>query len=70
MITIQGNGIIQTIVVTKHLSTNLKKLDALLCFDCHNGITYKKEDMMFASELDLFSVGVSLVYRYKLWRQW
>jgi hypothetical protein len=33
MITIQGNGIVRTIVVTKHLGTNLKRPKVLLCFD-------------------------------------
>jgi hypothetical protein len=57
MITIQGNGIIRTIVVTKHVGTNLKRLEVLLCFDYQNGITNEEEDMMFVSELELFSIG-------------
>jgi hypothetical protein len=30
-ITIQGNGIISTIIVTKHLGGEIKKLEVLLC---------------------------------------
>jgi hypothetical protein len=44
MITIQGNGTIRTIAVTKHLGTNLKRPEVLLCFDCRNpslGLTTK-----------------------------
>jgi hypothetical protein len=58
IITIQGNGTIQTIVVTKHLGINLKRPYVLLCFDYHDGITNEKEYMMFVSELELFSIGV------------
>jgi len=43
--------------VTKHLRTNLKRLEVLLCFDYQNGITNEEKDMMFASELKLFSIG-------------
>jgi hypothetical protein len=43
MITIQGNGTIQTIVVTKHLSTNLKRPKVLLCFNYQNGITNEEK---------------------------
>jgi len=57
MITIQRNGTVRTIVVTKHLRTNLKRLEVLLCFDYQNGITNEEKDMMFASELKLFSIG-------------
>jgi hypothetical protein len=58
MITIQGNGIVQTIVVTKHLGINLKRQDVLLCFDYHNGIIKEEKGMMFVNELELFSIGV------------
>jgi hypothetical protein len=57
MITIQGNGIVRTIVVTKHLGTNLKRLEVLLCFGYQNGITNEEEDVMFIDELELFFIG-------------
>jgi hypothetical protein len=43
MITIQGNGTIKTIKMTKHLGTNLKKPKVLICFDYQNGITYEEK---------------------------
>jgi len=43
MITIQRNGIVQTIVVTKHMGTNLKKLEVLLCFDIRMALQMKKK---------------------------
>jgi hypothetical protein len=57
MITIQRNGIVQTIAVTKHLGTNLKRLEVLLCFDYQNGIIDEEEDLMFVNEPKLFSIG-------------
>jgi hypothetical protein len=36
----------------------LKRLEVLLCFDYQNGITDKDEDMMFANEPKLFSIGI------------
>jgi hypothetical protein len=56
MITIQGNGTIQTIAVIKHLGTNLKRLKILLCFDYQNGNIDEEEDLI--SELELFSIGI------------
>lgn len=56
MIMIQGNVIVRTIVATKHLSSKLKRLEILLCFDYQNGITNEEEDLMFVSEL-LFSIS-------------
>jgi len=41
MIMIQGNVIVQTIAVIKHLVINLKRLEALLCFDYQNAWHYK-----------------------------
>jgi hypothetical protein len=42
-ITIQGNGTVKTITVTKHLGGEVKKLEVLLCYDYQNGITNKKK---------------------------
>jgi hypothetical protein len=36
----------------------LKRLDILLCFDYQNGITNEEKDIMFVSELDLFSINI------------
>jgi hypothetical protein len=58
MIIIQGNGTIQTITMTKHLGTNLKRPEVLLCFDYQSGITNEEKDLMFANELELFSIGI------------
>jgi len=38
-ITLQGNGIIKIIIITKHLGGEVKKLEMLLCYNYQNGIT-------------------------------
>ncbi len=44
----------------KHLVINVKIPKILLCFDYQNGITDKKENIMFASELELFLLVTSI----------
>ncbi len=39
------------------LGINLKRPKVLLCFDYHNGIIDEEEDLMFANEPELFSIG-------------
>ncbi len=47
----------RTILVTKKLGVQTKKLKVLICYEFHSGIYDEDEDMMFAIELDLFSIG-------------
>jgi hypothetical protein len=54
---IPRNGIVQTIVVTKHLGTNMKRPKFILCFHYENGIINEEKDLMFANEPKLFSIG-------------
>jgi len=56
IVTIQGNGIVRTIIVTKHLGGEVGKSEVLLCYDYQNGIT-NEEDIIFAIEPKLFSIG-------------
>jgi hypothetical protein len=48
-LTIQGNGTIRTITITKHLGGEVRKLEVLQCYDYHNGITNEEEDIIFAT---------------------
>jgi hypothetical protein len=58
MITIQGNGTVQTIVMIKHAGTNMKRPKVLLWFHYQNGITYEEKELIFVNELVfLFSIG-------------
>ncbi len=43
--------------MTKHLGIEVKRSKVLLCYDYQNGITDEEEDIIFATELELFSIG-------------
>ncbi len=57
IVTIQGNGTIQTITVTKHLGNEIRRPKVLLCYNYQNGITDEEEDIIFVIEPKLFSIG-------------
>jgi hypothetical protein len=38
MVIIQANGTIKTIATMKHLGSNVKQLEVLLCYDFYNSI--------------------------------
>ncbi len=42
IVTIQGNGIIRTITVTKHLGNEVRKPKVLLCYNYQNAVTYEE----------------------------
>ncbi len=48
----------QLIIVTKHLGSEVRKLEVLLCYDYQNGITNEEEDNIFATKLELFSIRI------------
>jgi hypothetical protein len=56
IVTIQGNGTIITITITKHLEGEVRKPKVLLCYNYQNGITNEKKDIIFATKLELFSI--------------
>ncbi len=47
IVTIQGNGTVRTIIVTKQLGGEVKRPKVLLCYNYQNGIKYEEEDIMF-----------------------
>jgi hypothetical protein len=49
IITLQGNGIISIITLTKHLGGEVRKLEVLLCYNYQNGITNEEKDIIFAT---------------------
>jgi len=57
IVTIQKNGTIKTIIVTKHLRGEIRRLEVLLCYDYQNGIIHEEKDIIFAIEPVLFSIG-------------
>jgi len=58
IVTIQGNGIIKIIIITKHLGGEVRIPELLLCYDYQNGITYEEKYIMFATKSKLFSIGI------------
>jgi hypothetical protein len=56
LISIEGNGIVRTIVITKHLDNNTKCLKVLLCYDFVNRVTNEEENLLLAAKLDLFTI--------------
>jgi hypothetical protein len=57
IVPIQGNGIVRTIIVTKHVGSEVRRPKMLMCYDYHNGIIEEEEDIIFVIELKLFSIG-------------
>jgi len=53
--TIQGNGMVRTILVIKYLGAKVKIPQMLLCYNYQNGITNEEEDIIL--EPKLFSIG-------------
>jgi len=47
IVTIQGNGIVWTIMVTKHLGSEVRRLEMLFCYDYQNGTIDEEEDIIF-----------------------
>jgi hypothetical protein len=54
IVTIQGNGRVRTITITKHLGGEVRRPKGLLCYDYQNGITIEK-NIIFTTEPKLFS---------------
>jgi len=50
IVTIQGNGIVRTIIITKHLGSEVKRPKVLLCYDYQNGIIDEEEDIIFVTK--------------------
>ncbi len=49
LVTIQGNGIINKIVVIKQLGSDTKWLEVLMCYYFQHGITNDEKDVMFTT---------------------
>jgi hypothetical protein len=57
IVTIQGNGIVKTITITKYLGSEVRRPKVLLCYDYQNDITFEEEDIIIVIEPKLFSIG-------------
>ncbi len=61
IVTIQRTGTMRTIPVTKKLGIQTKRPKVLICYDFYFGIFDDEEDVMFAIELNMFSIGSIVV---------
>jgi hypothetical protein len=57
VITIQCNGTIRIILVNKNLGVETKRPQILVCYDMMEGLIDEEEDLIFETELELFSIG-------------
>jgi len=57
VITIQCNGTIKIILVNKNLGVETKRPQILVCYDMMEGLIDEEEDLIFETELELFSIG-------------
>jgi hypothetical protein len=58
LIIIESNGMVRIIVVSKHLDSNTKRLDVLLCYDMMEGVIDKEAKIFLIIELDLFTLRI------------
>jgi hypothetical protein len=57
MVTIEGNGIIKIVFVSKYLSGNFKWLQVVINYNFLEGVT-NEEETLLVFELNLFSIRV------------
>ncbi len=76
IVTIQRNGTVKTITITKHLGGEARIPKMLLCYNYQNGITNEEKDIIFATEPKLFSIRtINLLHiiqyvKTRMWRSW
>jgi hypothetical protein len=63
IVTIQENGTIKTIIVTKCLGGEVKRPKMLLCYDYQNGIIDEEEDTIFATKLELLLIQTIILLK-------
>jgi hypothetical protein len=54
IITVEGNGMVQTISITKHLDRNTKSLKVLLCYNLMENVIDEKEEIFIIDKPDLY----------------
>ncbi len=53
-------------MVTKHLDSNTKRLEVLLCYDFANEVTNEEEDVLLALESNLFAIDTITLPKLKV----
>jgi len=60
-ITVQGNGIVKTISINKKLGEETRRPQVLICHDLMEGLTDEEEDLIFETNIELFSIGTIII---------
>jgi len=58
MVTIKGNDIVKIIFISKYLNGNIRQPQMIVSYNFMEGVTDEKEEMLFFSKLNLFSIGM------------
>jgi hypothetical protein len=67
MIAIEGNGMMWTIAMTKHLDSDTKHLEImLLCYDLTEWVTNEEEEILFTTKLNLFRIETIMQLELKI----
>ncbi len=57
MIIVQGIGTVRTLSITKKLGAESRRPQILICYDLLEGLIDEKEDLIFETKPQLFSIG-------------
>jgi hypothetical protein len=61
VITIQGNGIVTTILVNKELGAKIRRPQVLVCYDVLEGLIDGEEDLIFETKPKLFLISTTII---------
>ncbi len=62
MVTVEGNGIVKTIFVSKYLNGNIGRPQIIINYNFMEGVTYEEEETMCSFELYLLSIGMITLF--------
>jgi hypothetical protein len=57
VINVQGNGTAKTILVYKKMGAKSRRPEVLVCYDLLERLTNEKEDLIFETKVEMFSIG-------------
>jgi hypothetical protein len=66
LITIEGNGMVRIIAVTKHLDGNIKLHEVLFYFDFMNDVIDDMEGVLLQIELNIFTIGTITLLKLEM----
>jgi len=61
VIIVQHNEAVRIILVNKKLGVKTRRPQILVCYDLMEGLIDEEEDLIFETELKLFSIGIIII---------